>query len=522
MRSIWQSLAWKEWHEHRWKLVSVLAVIWSLTVVVFLLGKRDPHVLAESYYVAVVLGGIPMAIFIGLSAAAGERSRGTLPFLQALPVPLWRVAIHKLSFALLSAIVPVLLTGFAVAVLVAIFPVIGLAKYVDMPKWSLDGRPLWNGSWIMDVSLTAIVATGSLIVWAAVCGNNRKDEVSAGAIALVLMACWWSALTILWVYFLKGTTEPDTARLRAVGAASAPLGFFMIRDIAGSDQGCLLLGYVASVLVYVSLVARYVMRFGRVDHYGNRSPREAADKLHRSEFLARPRRFAFTSIAWKQLRESCPVALAGLAAIIVISICFCVASSYLEKKWVNNAGQIYSLTAIIFGFFIAVVAGIGIALHDVGSNLSTFWRSRPIQPDMWFWTKFVTGLGIVLAAIYVPIGLFAAFGDRSINEVMKYPDAITVAAAQVAVFAAAVMLTCLVRQAVYAAILSIATVYLGLLTSQLALVGARYTGLISADRSIWTEPTPNEIMVGLLTTFVVCAVVAWLAMRYDWGRKSRY
>ena len=29
MRTIWQSLAWKEWHEHKWKLVSITAILWA-------------------------------------------------------------------------------------------------------------------------------------------------------------------------------------------------------------------------------------------------------------------------------------------------------------------------------------------------------------------------------------------------------------------------------------------------------------------------------------------------------------
>src|SRR4029079_5622139 len=99
MRSIWHSLAWKEWNEHKWKLVSILAVMWCLMAfVVVMAGLSDRPVRTESFQVSALLGGIPMAVFVGLSIAAGEQSRGTLPFLQSLPVPMWRVALHKLGF----------------------------------------------------------------------------------------------------------------------------------------------------------------------------------------------------------------------------------------------------------------------------------------------------------------------------------------------------------------------------------------------------------------------------------------
>jgi ABC-type transport system involved in multi-copper enzyme maturation permease subunit len=335
------------------------------------------------------------------------------------------------------------------------------------------------------------------------------------------MVVWWFVLIASWLFFLKGTHGPETARLRVVGVASAPLGFFLITSISHADVGCAMLGSFACIAVHALLATWYIMRFGRTDDHGIRSPRGAIRDRRRSEALARPRRFALTAIAWKQARESGPVVIAGLVAIVAIVSCYCLTAWYLVGNWVNETGFIYSQTATFFGFVIALVAGIGVALHDVGSRLNNFWRSRPIHPDLWFWAKFVTGLVIVLAAVYAPIGLFAAAGDTSLNEGMKYPDALTIAAAQVAVFAAAVMVTCLVRQAVYAAILSIAVVYLGILVTQAALVAARYTGLIYWDRSYWFQPTPDEIMAGLLATFIVCAVVAWLAMRNDWGRASR-
>jgi hypothetical protein len=336
------------------------------------------------------------------------------------------------------------------------------------------------------------------------------------------MTVWWSILMFLWLYLLKGNRDPDTARLRVVGAASAPLGFYGIPEIANRNEGCLLLGYVMCVLVNVGLAARYVMRFGRADDRGNRSPREAINSLHQTEFLRRPRLFGITSIAWKQLRESSPVALAGLAAIIIIAACFMLGDSYANETWTNASGRIYSVTALSFGFFIALVAGISVALQDVSSSLSTFWRSRPIQPDLWFWTKFLTALVIVLATIYGPIGLFVASGDKSLNEVMPLWNWAIVLAAQVAVFAASAMVTCLVRQAVYAAILGVAVVYLGIVIYHIAWMVAFHFGWTDGAHYEWWNFTNDQMLAGLCATVIVCAIVAWLAMRNDWGRQNRY
>src|SRR6478752_2551535 len=106
MQSIWQSLDWKEWHKNKWKIVSILAIILNLMTFVDVIRHWERHALVESFYVIMIFGLIPLAIFVGLGIAAGEQSRGTLCFLQALPVPMWRVALHKLGFALLSLIAP--------------------------------------------------------------------------------------------------------------------------------------------------------------------------------------------------------------------------------------------------------------------------------------------------------------------------------------------------------------------------------------------------------------------------------
>src|SRR6476659_509745 len=272
MQSIWQSLAWKEWHEHKWKLVSILAVMLGLMAFVAVMSHRERHALVESFYVSMMLGGIPLAIFIGLGIAAGEQSRGTLRFLQALPVPMWRVALHKLGFALLSLIAPVLITALIVIALRTLVYYLGGLDDIFIATESIDGEPVWSGSWIFDVTCMAALVTGSLVIWAAACGINRKDEVSAGAVALGVMVAWWIVLNILWFVLLKGANGPETARLRAVGVASAPFGFIWIRTISQADTISNLLGYSAFIATHVLLGAWFVTRFGRISDNEIRSP----------------------------------------------------------------------------------------------------------------------------------------------------------------------------------------------------------------------------------------------------------
>jgi ABC-type transport system involved in multi-copper enzyme maturation permease subunit len=523
MRSIWHSLAWKEWHEHKWKLAAVLAVMWSLMAVVVLVaihGQRN--VVAESFQVAVLMDGIPLAMFVGLGIASGEQSRGTLAFIQALPVPMWRLALHKLGFAILTLVVPVLLTMFAVIVGRALISLMGINVELAVPRESMEGRPFWSGSWFVDIAFLAAMVAASLVIWSAACGVNRKDEVNAGVVALLIMVLYWFALFAFWLVLLERRTGADTARLRAVGSGSAPLGFLFLNDVANRDSVSAMLGYFSAFAVHAMLVAWYVLRFGRIDEREIRSPRVALGDRLRADFLAPPRRFKFGAIAWKQFRETAPIALAGLISVVAIVTIYCFVVWFVEGKWDDEAADAYAITATVFGFFIALVAGIGVSLNDGESRLNTFWRSRPIQPDAWFWAKFITGLAIVLTVIYLPIGLIGAISGDSFTKDLSNPDVYLTPAMQIALFAAAVMVTSLVRQAVYSAILSIAAVYIGLMITLAVCIVAGFLGLVPIDRQRWWEPTVTMNLAGLLATFVACTVIAWLAIRNDWGRKSRY
>ena len=89
----------------------------------------------DIFAVAVVIVGLcilPLSMFIGLGAAASERSRNTLPFLQSLPAPLWRVAVVKVVLGLFSLFA-------AIAIAIAF---VSAWKYVA----ELAGHEHWPGN----------------------------------------------------------------------------------------------------------------------------------------------------------------------------------------------------------------------------------------------------------------------------------------------------------------------------------------------------------------------------------------
>jgi hypothetical protein len=119
------------------------------------------------------------------------------------------------------------------------------------------------------------------------------------------------------------------------------------------------------------------------------------------------------------------------------------------------------------------------------------------------------------------MGLIFAFGRERRNEIFDWPSMIVTASAQVALFAAAVMTTCIVRQAVYSAILSIAAVTVGVFSTHFAWKAGCYLGLATDVGKYPMDQLDPLYVVGLLNSFVVCSLFALLAMRNDWGLKSR-
>jgi ABC-type transport system involved in multi-copper enzyme maturation permease subunit len=522
MNSIWHSLVWKEWHEHKWKLVSIVAVFWGTSAIPLIWFDRDMFAGAAAL---LFICSVPMAIFVGLGVASNERSRGTLAFTQALPIPLWRLALVKMLLGCVALFVPILLTVGLFYVSRWAFTLAGvdISRAVEQANTGLI-----TGNWYADCLLFGVTIATSIFIWSAATGVNRKDEVSAGAVALAVMVGWYVVLFALGQLLFpweveQGTTDDAAFRLLAgFGLSTAPAGFVPAYAMVQNEFVPVWVVIVTAIATHLALANWYIGRFGRIEDIGVRSPRTATSVADRAGWLGAPRRSAITAIAWKQFRESGPLALLGVAGSVAITAIVILVdiSGRHQSRVAELLADVYPKMAVMFGAFVGLVAGIGVCSNDMGPQISTFWRSRPIQFDLWFWSKFTTGLAVVLASIYVPIGILGALGFP-VLATWSFPDAIAIPAGHIALFAAAVAMTVLVRHAVYAAILSIAVVYLGVLVG---LVGWLVAGLFGwmPLNARWWEPTQLQVIFGMILSFAISTIVAWLAMRYDWGWKSRY
>jgi hypothetical protein len=107
------------------------------------------------------------------------------------------------------------------------------------------------------------MTAASLFIWSAAAGVNRKDEISAGAVALAAMVGWWLLLSVLWKVVLQESTGADTAPLRAIAVASAPAGLLSLPVVAGRPLELTVLGFASAMVTHGFLASWYVRRFGR-------------------------------------------------------------------------------------------------------------------------------------------------------------------------------------------------------------------------------------------------------------------
>ncbi len=509
MRTIWQSLAWKEWHEHKWKLAALVAVLCGVAALTLKGASRDQFVLdvVRGLLIACIA---PLALFIGLTAAAGERSRGTLPFLQALPVPMWRVGLGKFLAGLATLVAAVVVT-----LVLFYLGCLGLEPFGKdyLAEFSPNTSAV---AWFLKTALLVVAIAAGLYIWAAAAGVNRRDEVSAGAVVAAVLVGMWCLLFLV-AYYIDLVSSKDPGRVaQALGFGVVPLGFLPAIDLAGKDIVAMWLNIAVAAVVHLGLAGWYVRRFGRIANREVTSPRPAAREAGRLDWLAPPRRSPVVAIAWAQFRASLPLVLGGLVCIVGIIVVAVGLHRGQFASWQRFAELVLGVSGVCGGF-LALVFGVATFFYDVEPRANEFWRSRPIGASQWFWVKFATSLAMFAATVYL-LPAVVALASHSSLGLPTSRDAVLIVPIHLAVFAATMAMMCLVRQAIYAVILGIATVYLWVLACLwLMLLVARLVGWQDWIGARLEDMGTNTVVVALLVSVVLSALVGWLAVRRNWG-----
>lgn len=517
MHTIWQALAWKEWHEHKWKLAAVTAILLSVLVLCY---HDDESMIFSAGVIVLVYGMVPIALFLAASDAGGESTRGTLRFTQALPVSMPHVASWKFALGLVTCVTPILITIGAI-----------LTWYLAWGRFYAEAnrdltytlKELYRPAgidhditvWLYGATTIAVTATASVYIWGLALGVNQTTEVRAGAVALVIGVLLW--MVFIAVADACSFFRPDGSAQRAAAATASivPGGFPLSLAIAlfGPRQSPALAQWatIVAVAFHLTLIASFVHRFGSIKSPDVRSREPARPRTFRGAWLPRPFRSPLRAVLWKQWRETGPIVLLGVIAVFALYA----GNLLLYSGWYSSASRSAELLASItipVGLLLALIVGVSNFDQDMTRKISEFWRSRPIRVDSWFWTKFLAGLAILLAAIFLPV-IVAVLYANSNEEMTRSPVDTGVVwmllTFLLAIYAAASATIIVIRQPIYAAILGVGALMLGI-----AAVGVIWGfEFVKVERIIFAI----EFVTALLAT-----LVAWLAIRYDWSAKGRY
>jgi ABC-type transport system involved in multi-copper enzyme maturation permease subunit len=519
MRTIWQALAWKEWHEHKWKLAAITTILLSVSAAV--LFDSGETMFAASF-VMLVYGIIPISMFMGAADAAGESTRGTLQFTQSLPVSMRRVGFWKFALGLGTCALPILFTIGSIVIWYLL-----RGQYDDEVTRGLRQfiKGLYKGLywplgidykiriWILNASTVSLTVAASLYIWTLAWGVNRRTEVRAGATALLVGLILWTFLIVVGQLVGSSISIDALDRLLALAASVLPGGFpiSMLISLQGprSSNTVAFFAVGMAAVFHLGLIGWAICRYGAPEASEPRSKTAASDAARREYWLPSPTRSPFRAILWKQWRESGPIVLLGVVAIFVV-----VMGNFLlyynmsaVKNW-PDLGELLISIAFPIGFLLSMIVGINSFDQDMSPKINEFWRSRPIQVDLWFWTKFLTGMAILAAALYLPIVIAYVIANgvgAGQRPFFVRGETLMMLCFHLAIYAAATATIVIIRQPIYAAILGVGAL----------LIGVAFVSAIWGIEAIQIESIIYTIE---FTTAILATLVAWFAIRFDWGR----
>jgi ABC-type transport system involved in multi-copper enzyme maturation permease subunit len=507
MNSVWRSLVWKEWREQRWVLALMMAGCTTFPLILTAFYQDwNTFLMCGALMVGFCVPAT--AMFVGAGIAARERSQRTLGFLQALPSSTRNAAVAKLLVASAAVMAPSVLACLVLGAIHFLRPLDSPFDPFRNDLSSLGVGALFSGA-----------AAVSLLIWMAAAGVNHVDELRAGAIGLLVVALVWGAI-MLAISTADETFRPMPPLLRQgfeVVIAGAPGGVFGGTELmydatwrANPWQRSWPL-VLACLTSHGILATWYIVRFGR--RARPQSPTESQLTVKAaSQWLSPPRRSRTTASVWKQLRESAPLAALGSLAILIVAPIIARASSIRNADFIEEWQLIAISVWLIAGVFVAIVAGIGLFYDDLRPGLHTFWRSRPINVDAWFWTKLATGLAVTVGVLAAgPLLTLAApwlTGQASLSRLPQQPPLAHIIGAGLllhsATFVLAALAIVLVRQPVMAA----------MLTFGVWVVIA--IAIVTRFEDVPQTPVTALAIVGIAGVGGF-AILAWQALRRDWG-----
>jgi hypothetical protein len=392
------SLILVQWQQ--WRRPLAVCTGWILCCVAYAWFYEVSHRMRDpvaTFYASCLLYTLFAGVFLAMRIALGERTHGTLGFSLALPASRRTIAGVRLAAGLLTLIVPIVIGAIVMTPLLGS----GLLEHAE-----LRGEPL-GGPYVRLPERPSLSPAGAVgLLW---------------TVTAVVIACGVEFVLLLSVFGAKRKAESQIAFFGVVAAVGWMLAQGLY-DVMNGWVGALLPSSFIILYSYGTLEGDYtdltfahslwlpllvnlgvlgLLTWWFVERYGTGRAAVAPEK--RSAWKLRvpsllsglpvpvPNRAA--ALIWLNLRQSLPLALAGLllASLIALTTVNSLGNESFRSQLPANMWWVATLWA--------TVVGAGIFAAEVRPDLAAFWRSRPIGVGGWFWIKFAVGLLAVLLVL---------------------------------------------------------------------------------------------------------------------------
>lgn len=441
MSSILTALLWKEWHEQKWRLASLTAVVLAIPLTMW---WRDPSFAVDTTLFMlgahVVVGGM----FIGMGVAAGERVRGTERLTLAMPVSARVAMAVKLAVAAAVVVLPV----------VALVISMGIGSAITEAPYRHDGADV-GAAQLLSYLLAAAGGAAQVLGWTVLTGQRRETElgaaISGAAVLLVFVILVALAENFERAFFGYESRIGFVLWIGLLSPAGLTIGF--------ADDGRWLVpvacGSLAVILLLTAAIVHRAGGFGRASAAAE-GQRPGGDG---DTAVKRPFRSGPAALLWKTWREAAPLACLALLVFALLVVwgateTIATADSGRVEFRPEQLLDVAPETALLVGGVLALVSGIGLFTPDLQPRLAHFWRSRPITLASWFWVKWCVGLIILVCSIHGAVLLVAAVDSNGPKPGSIIAFLSTIPLLHVVAFAVAVLMACTIRQPVYAGILA--------------------------------------------------------------------
>ncbi|MCH7751448.1 MAG: hypothetical protein IH898_04765, partial [Planctomycetes bacterium] len=148
-------------------------------------------------------------------------------------------------------------------------------------------------------------------------------------------------------------------------------------------------------------------------------------------------------------------------------------------------------------------------LDELQPGLNHFWRSRPNDFRLWFAVEYLAGILVLVTVLGIPLflaGWSQWNGEYNPERKELWGGTLFGVWFFVITYSLAMTSQCLVRQPIYAVVLTLATLWLGV--------------FVFSQIDVKPQVEIAKAVIGMIVSLVVVVALAWKTVKHDWGWKQ--